>query len=152
MKYALITGLVVLLISCGEKLMEKPEDLIPKEKMINILKDMTILNSAKSTNISVFHDNKIEPTSFIFSEYGIDSLQFVTSDRYYASIDRYIIPNCSLPNEYEAMYIEIEKQLEAEEKEVTEAKRIKDSVELQVKLKNSPFKRTESTNTKDSLP
>lgn len=142
MKYALITGLVVLLISCGEKLMEKPEDLIPKEKMINILKDMTILNSAKSTNISVFHDNKIEPTSFIFSEYGIDSLQFVTSDRYYAS----------LPNEYEAMYIEIEKQLEAEEKEVTEAKRIKDSVELQVKLKNSPFKRTESTNTKDSLP
>ncbi|MBT8306032.1 MAG: DUF4296 domain-containing protein [Maribacter sp.] len=142
MKYALITGLAVLLISCGEKLMEKPEDLIPKEKMINILKDMTILNSAKSTNISVFHDNKIEPTSFIFSEYGIDSLQFVTSDRYYAS----------LPNEYEAMYIEIEKQLEAEEKEVTEAKRIKDSVELQVKLKNSPFKRTESTNTKDSLP
>lgn len=142
MKYALITGLAVLLISCGEKLMEKPEDLIPKEKMINILKDMTILNSAKSTNISVFHDNKIEPTSFIFSEYGIDSLQFVTSDRYYAS----------LPNEYEAMYIEIEKQLEAEEKEVTEAKRIKDSVELQLKLKNSPFKRTESTNTKDSLP
>jgi len=142
MKYALITGLAVLLISCGEKLMEKPEDLIPKEKMINILKDMTILNSAKSTNISVFHDNKIEPTSFIFSEYGIDSLQFVTSDRYYAS----------LPNEYEAMYIEIEKQLEAEEKEVTEAKRIKDSVELQLKLKSSPFKKSVSTNTKDSLP
>ena len=142
MKYAFIMVWAAILISCGEKLMEKPEDLIPKEKMINILKDIAVLNSAKAIKITVFHDNEIDPTSFIFSKYGIDSLQFVTSDRYYAS----------LPNEYEAMYIEIEKQLEAEEKEVTEAKRIKDSVELQLKLKDRPFKRTESTNTKDSLP
>jgi len=142
MKYAFITVWVVILISCGEKLMDKPEDLIPKEKMINILKDMAVLNSAKAIKITVFHDNKIKPTNFIFSKYGIDSLQFVTSDRYYAS----------LPNEYEAMYLEIEKQLDAEEKEVIEAKRIKDSVELQLKLKDRPFKRAVSTNTKDSLP
>ncbi len=125
MKNLFIILLAILLTSCGEKLLDKPEDLIPKDKMINILKDITILNSARSTSVKVFHDNKIEPTTFVFSKYGVDSLQFVTSDKYYAS----------LPNEYEAMYVEIEKQLDNEKEEMSEAKKIKDSLDLESNLK-----------------
>ena len=100
----------MVMVSCGEKLLEKPENLIPKGEMIKILKDLTIINSAKNTNIIVLNDYNFEPTSLVFSEYGVDSLQFVESDRYYAS----------LPNEYESIYEALEKLLE-EEKNVENA-------------------------------
>ena len=134
--------LAILLISCGENLLDKPEDLIPKDKMINILKDITILNSARSSSVTVLHDHKIEPTTFVFSKYGVDSLQFVTSDRYYAS----------LPNEYEAMYVEIEKKLDHEKEQMSEAKRINDSLELQVNKKKSQMRRVKPKKSKDTLP
>ena len=127
MKNLFVILLVILITSCGEKLLDKPEDLIPKDKMINILKDMTILNSARTSSVPILQNNKIEPTAFVFSKYGVDSLQFVTSDKYYAS----------LPNEYEAMYTEIEKQLDNEKEQMSEAKKIKDSLELESNLKKS---------------
>jgi hypothetical protein len=142
MKNLFVLLLALLLTSCGEKLLDKPEDLIPKEKMINILKDITILNSARSTSVTVLHDYKIEPTTFVFSKYGVDSLQFVASDKYYAS----------LPNEYEAMYLEIEKQLDYEKEQMSEAKRIKDSLDLERNLKKSQIKRGKSKKSKVSLP
>ena len=142
MKNLFVILLAILLTSCGEKLLDKPEDLIPKDKMINILRDITILNSARSTSVTVLHDYKIEPTTFVFSKYGVDSLQFVTSDKYYAS----------LPNEYEAMYVEIEKQLDNEKEQMSEAKKIKDSLDLERNLKKSQLKRNKSKKSKDSLP
>ncbi len=142
MKNLFVLLAVMILTSCGEKLLEKPENLIPKDKMIIILKEMTLLNSARNLSVTVLHDHNIEPTTFVFSNYGVDSLQFVTSDRYYAS----------LPDEYEAMYKEIEKQLKAEKEKTTESKRIKDSLELKSKLNKSPIKREKPTKPKDSLP
>ena len=142
MKNLFVLLLALLLTSCGEKLLDKPEDLIPKEKMINILKDITILNSARSTSVTVLHDYKIEPTTFVFSKYGVDSLQFVASDKYYAS----------LPNEYEAMYLEIEKQLDYEKEQMSEAKKIKDSLDLERNLKKSQIKRDKLKKSKVSLP
>ncbi len=142
MKNLFVILLAILLTSCGEKLLDKPEDLIPKDKMINILRDITILNSARSTSVTVLHDYKIEPTTFVFSKYGVDSLQFVTSDKYYAS----------LPNEYEAMYVEIEKQLDNEKEQMSEAKRIKDSLGFRKKIKEKPNKKNKLKKSKDSLP
>ena len=142
MKNLFVILLAILLTSCGEKLLEKPEDLIPKDKMINILKDMTILNSARSASVTVFHNYMIEPTTFVFSKYGVDSLQFVTSDKYYAS----------LPNEYEAMYTEIEEQLDNEKEQMSEVKRIKDSLDLEINLKKSQRRRVKPKKPKDSLP
>jgi len=143
MKNLFVILLALLLTSCGEKLLDKPEDLIPKDRMINILKDMTILNAARNANVTVFHDYKIEePTTFVFSKYGVDSLQFVTSDKYYAS----------LPNEYEAMYTEIEKQLDNEKEQMSEAKKIKDSLDLESNMKKSQRRRIKPKKPKDSLP
>lgn len=116
---------------CGEKLLKKPDNLIPKEKMINILKELTIINSAKKTSAVVLHEQKIDPTGIVFNKYGIDSLQFVMSDRYYASV----------PAEYEAMYVEIEKQLEEQQKQIITEKKLKDSLELQKNLKTKVIKK-----------
>lgn len=125
-KLMVVLGIIVF-CGCGEKLMSPPENLIPKEKMIEILEELTIINSAKKTNAGVLHENNIEPTELVFTKYGIDSLQFVTSDRYYAS----------MPGVYESMYIEIEVQLDTLKGKVTRAKHLSDSLELQKKIKKS---------------
>jgi len=118
--------------------MEKPENLIPKEKMILILNDLAIVNSAKVMNAKILIQNGIEPTDYIFEKYNIDSLQFVESDRYYASI----------PEEHEEIYIEVESKLEIEKKRLQEIKKINDSIKTMERkanrksrtTKNSPLK------------
>ena len=141
MKHLIAFIIILFLFSCGEKLLKAPEDLIPKDKMINILSDLAILNAAKNSNADILRDHNIEPTSFVFEKYEVDSLQFVTSDAYYAS----------LPKEYEAMYIEIEAFLEKEKGRITEEKRISDSLLLESNLKNRPLKKGK-LKANDSLP
>jgi hypothetical protein len=108
----------ILLFSCAEKLIKKPDNLIPRDKMVEILKEMTILNAAKSTNLGILKDNGIDPTTYVFEKFDVDSIQFVESDRYYAS----------LPQKYEAIYKEVESLLEAQKKRVEEIKKINDSL------------------------
>lgn len=98
--------------------MEKPKNLIPKEKMVMILNDLAIVNAAKVTNANILSQYDIEPTEYIFKKYDIDSTQFVESDRYYASI----------PEEHEEIYIAVETKLEAEHERIALAKKIKDSL------------------------
>ncbi|MFH6603413.1 DUF4296 domain-containing protein [Maribacter algicola] len=141
-KKGLFITVVLTICACGEKLMEKPEGLIPKEKMVAVLADMAIVNSAKGTNIGFFRDYDIEPTMFVFEKHGIDSVLFVTSDRYYAS----------LPVEYEAIYTEVELLLTNWENELKETKKLGDSLrrielESKQKLKDSTLQKVN-----DSLP
>ncbi len=98
--------------------MEKPENLIPKEKMVLILNDLAVVNAAKITNAQVLRNHNIEPTEYIFTKYGIDSIQFVESDRYYASI----------PEEHEEIYTAVEAKLEAEKERIVTLKKIRDSI------------------------
>ncbi len=118
MRNVIFTVLFMLLFSCVEKLVEKPDNLIPKEKMVNILNDMAILNAAKSTDITILRNHGIEAMEYIYSKYEIDSVQFVESDFYYAS----------LPQEYEAIYIEVEAKIEKEKERIEEVKKVNDSV------------------------
>lgn len=116
------------LASCDEKLIEKPENLIAKDKMILILSDMAIVNSAKTTNVSALRENNFEPTQFIFAKYGIDSLQFVESDRYYAS----------KTNEYLEIFTAVESKLEKQKIELEDAKKLSDSLrQLEVGAKKT---------------
>ena len=121
--------------ACAEKLIEEPENLIPKEKMVEILNDLAIVNAAKITNVQVLRTNNIEPMEYIFTKYGIDSLQFVESDRYYASI----------PKEHEEIYTLVVAKLEKEKERLSEEKKVRDSLKIvdkeearrKIKLKDS---------------
>ncbi|WP_431133616.1 DUF4296 domain-containing protein [Psychroserpens mesophilus] len=69
---------------------EKPDDLISKNKMVDILFDVYVFNAAKGTEKRVLEKNNVTPEVFIFQKHGIDSLQFVKSNEYYAyDIDEY---------------------------------------------------------------
>lgn len=102
----MITRLLFLLflllgISCGKKLLEKPENLIPKEQMADILCDMALLNSINRSYSQVLVENDLRVMPFLFEKYGVDSLQFAQSDLYYASI----------PAEYQKIYDQVEARL-----------------------------------------
>ncbi|MFT6795852.1 MAG: hypothetical protein ACJART_000990 [Maribacter sp.] len=122
MKKIVIILLALVVVSCVEKLIEKPDNLIPRDKMIAVLKDMAILNAGKATktNIRILKENGIEPTQYLFEKHDIDSTVFVESDRYYAS----------LPLQYVSMYEEIEALLTKEKKLMDEAKKISDSIKV----------------------
>ena len=58
MKKLIAITFVLFFFSCSEKLIKKPDDLIPKDQMVNILNDMAILNAAKNANESKLIENK----------------------------------------------------------------------------------------------
>ncbi|WP_424500362.1 DUF4296 domain-containing protein [Robiginitalea sp.] len=95
-------GICFLVLSCGNQLMEAPEDLISKEKMSDILYDITLINSIDNSHPQVLKSKNIKVMDFVFKKYGIDSTQFVQSDLYYASV----------PALYEEIYQAVEDRLE----------------------------------------
>lgn len=135
---SLISFLV--LIACNEKLLEKPDNLIPEAKMVEVLQDLAILNAAKTTNNAVLQENDIEPMVYIFEKHGIDSIQFVKSDRYYASN----------PPLYEELYKKVESNLENKTKIIEAEKEVNDSLRrLELQQGNGE---TYLEKVKDSLP
>ncbi|WP_394974710.1 DUF4296 domain-containing protein [uncultured Croceitalea sp.] len=138
--FSLVVFLV--LISCGEKVIEEPKNLIPEEKMASILYDLAILNSTKGTNPSFLKKNRIELMPFIFEKYKIDSLQFAQSDVYYASI----------PLKYQSIYETVEERL-TKEVEVLEKekKRKADSTRKASELRRDSLKTTIKLPANDSL-
>src|SRR5690554_5337248 len=84
MKYWVIIASVFFIACQDVKRPEKPKDLIPKEKMVEVLTEAYLSNSAQSVrNQSIFKE-EINMDSLFYSKFDIDSLQFVKSNNYYA--------------------------------------------------------------------
>lgn len=133
--------ILVCLVSCSEKLLEKPENLIARDKMVEVLKDLAIVNAAKTTNAEKLRDKDIDPMAYIFKKYGIDSIQFVESDKYYAS----------LPIQYESIYKEVESRLDKEQQVLKDAKQLRDSLKLLETEKQRVIDQVKRQKTTDSL-
>jgi len=85
MKRILIIFVSLLIFACqGVDKPKKPKNLISKDKMVDVLYDVYVLNSAKSINKKVLESNGIQPERFLFQKHKIDSLQFAESNNYYA--------------------------------------------------------------------
>ena len=106
MKKLLFLLVFLMVVSCAEKVVEEPENLIPKEKMIDILHDLAILNATKTTVGAKLDESGIDVMEFLYKKYQIDSTQFSESDLYYAS----------LPLEYQSIYTEVETKLDMQQK------------------------------------
>ncbi len=100
-----------MLLACAEKVVDKPKNLIPKDKMIDILHDLALLNATRTTIGARMDDIGIETMEFLYDRYQIDSLQFAQSDLYYAS----------MPLEYQAIYTAVEARLDERVKIIEEA-------------------------------
>lgn len=62
----------------------KPDNLIPKETMSDILYDVFLLNAAKGINKRILEQNGVFPREYVYQKYKIDSLQFAKSNAYYS--------------------------------------------------------------------
>jgi hypothetical protein len=78
-----IIGLFFLLMACNSSI-DKPKNLIDKDKMIHILYDISLLEAIKTQNIEGGISSK-NANEYIYKKYKIDSIQLLESNRYYAS-------------------------------------------------------------------
>ena len=85
MKYVYFIFLVVAFGCQSVQKPEKPKDLIPKEKMIDIMMESYLSNAARSVNNRKLRSYGIKLDSLIYAKYNIDSLQLVKSNNYYSA-------------------------------------------------------------------
>jgi hypothetical protein len=85
MKYLILLLILGLGLGCAEDISpKKPDNLIAKEQMVNVLYDIAILNAAKGTLKNVLEEEGIYPQKYLFEKHKIDSLQFAQSNDYYS--------------------------------------------------------------------
>ena len=82
---SVIVVLCLLIIACsGSDKPKKPDNLISKDKMSEVLYDLYIINAAKGVNKKLLEANGFKPETYVLTKHNIDSLQFVDSNMYYA--------------------------------------------------------------------
>ncbi len=119
--------LIILFASCkSNTIYDEPVNLIPKDSMMMLLKDLYLATAAKNIK-NARQQKKVSYTTLVYNKYNIDSLRFNSSNLYYTSkIDV-----------YEPMLNEITALLKKEQEFFTEAKKIKDSLYTDSLLNNS---------------
>lgn len=85
MKYLKIFIIAFFLSSCQNiEEIKKPDNLISENKMVDVLTELNLLNSAKNKNKRALEETGIQPDVYLYSKYKIDSLQLAESTSYYA--------------------------------------------------------------------
>lgn len=100
--------IITLFVSCKDEVVNKPEQLIEKDVMVNIMYDLSVLEAIRNQNPTSLDTFKINSRDYIFKKYKIDSVQFAKSNVYYAADY----------NEYKSMFEQISKRLETNQKKV----------------------------------
>ena len=129
MKYIFTIFIIVGFLSCQEVIRpEMPENLIPEDKMVEVLTEVYLINAARSFDNRTIIDNKMKLDSFVYNKFEIDSTQFVNSNAYYTA---------NL-NTYNKLFVKVEERMKKIKTEVDslvlvrvqekEAQRIKDSI------------------------
>lgn len=86
MKNCFILLLVLFLsVSCKKEVVKQPAKLIEKDKMIDIMYDLSLLEAMKYHHPELLDSTETNPTKFILKKYKVDSLQFAQNNMYYAS-------------------------------------------------------------------
>jgi hypothetical protein len=76
---------LVILVGCKKELVKTPNHLIEKDKMVNIMYDLSLLDAMKVQSPTLLDSFKNNSNEYIFKKYKIDSLQFAQSNIYYAA-------------------------------------------------------------------
>lgn len=85
MKKIAIIILLIFSVGCKKEPVEKPDRLIDKEDMVNIMYDLALLNVLKYQNPIKMEKFEKNDLAYVYKKYKIDSAQFVQSNRYYAA-------------------------------------------------------------------
>jgi hypothetical protein len=136
----LFLAIFVLLSSCKEEVVKKPERLIERGVMVDIMYDLSLLEAIKYQNLASVEAYETDPSRYIYKKYKIDSLQFAQNNIYYASNYK----------EYKDIFDQISKRLDRNKVVVDSLIKIK---KKRKKKKSPALKKAlkESLRKKDSL-
>ncbi len=97
--YALLLGFLSL-ISCQDiPSVEKPDNFIDENTMESILYESVIISSARGYNIAQIKQLGIQPETYIYDKFDIDSLTYAQNLSYYtADVDAYKSLNAKVLN------------------------------------------------------
>jgi hypothetical protein len=109
----LIVLCFMFICSCQED--KKPDNLISKEVMIDIITDLAVLEAVQSHNPSLLQLYGINPKEYVYDKYRVDSMQLAQSNRYYALNIK----------EYDAMYEKVKVRLEQQKAEIDSSLKLK---------------------------
>lgn len=87
--FCILLGFLMLVSCTSNTIIKKPDNLISKNKMVDLLTDIHIANAGE--NIKNIHlQRAVNYYPLVFAKYNIDSTQFKESNYYYTSrIDDY---------------------------------------------------------------
>ena len=89
-KIVLLIGLLSFVVACDKQAMEKPVNLIPEDKMVEILTDIAIYQAVEGYDPQKLTTNNVKLNDFIFNKYKVNAKVIETSNKYYASdVDGY---------------------------------------------------------------
>jgi len=116
--FSLLFVLVVLITSCtSNTIMKKPDDLIPKKEMIEIMTDIYLANASYNVR-NKYQERQRNYMSLVFEKYGVDSARYNRSNLYYMSrID-----------EYEKMHVKVSEKIKKMKTEKDAEFRVYDSI------------------------
>ncbi|MBD3723542.1 MAG: DUF4296 domain-containing protein [Flavobacteriaceae bacterium] len=80
-----ILGLLINFTSCKDMAVEKPDNLLPEDKMIDIIYDIAILQAAENYKPINLSDAGVKVNNYIYKKYNIDSTTYYQNHKYYAS-------------------------------------------------------------------
>ncbi|NDP27938.1 MAG: DUF4296 domain-containing protein [Flavobacterium sp.] len=124
----IVAFLVVLgiLVGCKKELVKTPNHLIEKDKMINIMYDLSLLEAMKVQSPTLLDSFKLNSNQYIFKKYKIDSLQFAQNNLYYAADYK----------EYQKMFEQIKARLDKNKSQIDSLIKVQKKKEaLQAKAK-----------------
>lgn len=111
---------ILTLLGCKDDLVKKPDVIIEKSEMMDIMYDLALLEAIKYQNPAVLDSNQIRPKQYIYKKYKIDSLQLAQNNVYYAADYK----------SYKVMFEEVVKRI------ANEKKRANAAVKLEQKKNN----------------
>ena len=127
-KILLFLVVLSMLFSCKKELVKTPNSIIEKDKMVDIMYDLALLEAIKIQNPSSLDSFKINSNDYIFKKYKIDSLQFAQNNIYYAADYK----------EYKKMFEKIKSRLD--KNKISVEKLIKDNKKKEDLLKKQKQK------------
>lgn len=86
MKKLIISAAILsIAISCSDSPVPKPDRLIAKDEMTNVLYDVALVQAVNSAALDNPSIQKIDLKEYLRKKYALDSATFVQNQRYYAS-------------------------------------------------------------------
>ena len=112
---------IFFLVSCSNNPTPKPDNLLDEEVMVDIIFDISILQSADGAYTYKLAEANIEIDQYLFDKYKIDSTTYSQNQRYYASD----------PKKYKKIYKKVIEKLEQEQIKNEELLKNADKVNVQ---------------------